>query len=285
MSRAPARPPRRSGGQAKRPRGSGRARRPRRLPSRGRVLAVLLFAGLVGGMVTLLNGPWLRVAQVAHAGERYTPPAALQTVLGDYLDRPLLALDSADLEDRLMQLPAVAEARVRPLLPNRLSVEIVEKEAAATWLTPAARLVLAADGAVIAALARGGELTPELAALPAIDDQRTASRWLEVGGTVPAAELDAARRLLQLDPELIGSAAGRFAVRIHDEYGFILVSGGPAWRAAMGFYQAAPGETAEMAAARFEAQVTALRTLFVERQEGSVTWVDVRNPGKVYWAP
>jgi hypothetical protein len=179
----------------------------------------------------------------------------------------------------------VAEARVRPLLPNRLSVEIVEKEAAATWLTPAARLVLAADGAVIAALARDEELTPELAALPAIDDQRSESRWLEVGGTVPAAELDAARRLLGLDPALIGSAASRFAVRIHDEYGFILVSAGPAWRAAMGFYQAAPGETAEMAAARFETQVTALRTLFVEHQEGSVTWVDVRNPGKVYWAP
>lgn len=285
MSRAPAGTRRRSGGQAKRPRRSGRATLRRRLPSRGRVLAVLLFAGLVGGLVTLLNGPWLRVAQVAHAGERYTPPATLLAVLDDYLDRPLLALDSADLEDRLMQLPAVAEARVRPLLPDRLSVEIVEKAAAATWLTPGARLVLAADGAVIATLARGDELTPELAALPAVDDQRSESRWLDVGGAVPPAELAAARRLLDLDPGLIGSAARGFAVRIHDEYGLILVSNAPAWRAAMGFYQAAPGETAEMATARFEAQVTALRTLFVEHREGTVTWVDARNPGKVYWAP
>ncbi|HEX6128966.1 MAG TPA: FtsQ-type POTRA domain-containing protein [Candidatus Limnocylindria bacterium] len=285
MSRAPAGTRRRSGGQAKRPRRSGRGTLSRRLPSRGRVMALLLFAGLVGGLVTLLNGPWLRVAQVEHAGERYTPPAALLALLDDYLDWPLLALDSAVVEDRLMQLPAVAEARVRPLLPDRLSVEIVEKAAAATWLTPGARLVLATDGAVIAALPRGEELTPELAALPAVDDQRSESRWLDVGGAVPQAELDAARRLLGLDPELIGSAARGYAVHIHDEYGFILVSSRPAWRAAMGFYQAAPGETQEMAAARFEAQVTALRTLFVERREGTVTWVDARNPGKVYWAP
>ena len=284
MSAPAVKPKRRSAGRAARPRRARTPGRRRRLPSRSRILAMLLFAGLVVGTVTLLNGPWLRVSQVAHAGERYTPSDQLETILTEYLDRSVLSLDSAGLEARLLQLPAVAEARVRPLLPGRLSVEITEKEPAATWLTPTARLVLAADGAVIGSLARGAELSPELGELPAIDDQRPVSGRIGLGGALPAEEVAAALRLLGIDPELVGSRASRFGVRIHEEYGFILVSTRPAWRAAMGYYQAAPGEEAAMAVARLEQQLTALRTLFEERSEGQVRWVDARNPGKVYWA-
>jgi hypothetical protein len=245
---------------------------------------MLLFAGLLVGTVTLLNGPWLRISQVAHAGERYTPSAQLETILSEYLDRSVLSLDSAGIEARLLQLPAVAEARVRPQLPGRLNVEITEKEPAVTWLTPSGRLVLAADGAVIGSLARGAELPPDLAALPAIDDQRPGSGRIGPGGALPAAEVAAALRLLGVDPDLVGSQASHFGVRIHEEYGFILVSTRPAWRAAMGFYQASPGEDEAKAVARLEQQLTALRTLFEERSEGQITWVDARNPGKVYWA-
>jgi hypothetical protein len=234
--------------------------------------------------VTLLNGPWLRVGQVAHAGERYTPVSQLESILSEYLHQPILGLDSSAVEARLLGLPAVAEARVRPLLPGRLSVEITEKQPAITWLTPAARLVLAGDGAVIGSLERGAEVPDELAQLPAIDDQRPRSGRIEVGGRVSEAEVAAALRLLEVDPELIGSAASRFGVRIHEEYGFILVATRPAWRAAMGFYQAAPGEDEATAVARLEQQLAALRTLFAERPEDRVTWVDARNPGKVYWA-
>ena len=195
---------------------------------------MLLFAVLLVGTVTLLNGPWLRISQVAHGGERYTPASQLEAILAEYLDRPILAFDSAGLEARLLGLPAVAEARVRPLLPGRLSVEITEKQPAITWLTPAARLVLANDGAVIGSLDRGAELPAELASLPAIDDQRPQSRRIGIGSRVPAAEVAAALRLLDVDPELVGSRASRFGARIHEEYGFILVSTAPAWRAAMG---------------------------------------------------
>lgn len=273
------------GGQARRPRTPVRPRLARRLPSRGRVAAVLLLAMAAAGTVWLVHGPWLRVAEVAHAGERYTPAAELDAVLVDYLSQPLLALDSDALEARLRALPAVADVRVRPSLPGRLAVEIVEKAPAATWLTPDARLVLAADGTVIASLPRGDALPDDLAALPAVDDARAASRQLTIGSRVPAAELAAARRLLDLDPRQLGSRNRSFGLVVEEEHGFILLAGQPEWRAAMGFYQAAPGETEATALARLEAQVTALRTLFAERGEGSVRWVDARNPGKVYWAP
>jgi hypothetical protein len=246
---------------------------------------MLLFTALVAGLVLLVNGPWLRVTQVAHAGERYTPAAALDEVLADYLSRPMLGLDSGGLEARLRELPAVADVRVSTSLPGTLQVDVVEKAPAATWLTPAARLILAEDGTVIGTLPRGGEQPAELAELPMVEDQRSDSRRLAVGGALPAAELAAAKRLLALDPRQLGSRNKSFAVVVSEEYGFILLATQPAWRAALGFYQAAPGETEEMAVARLESQVTALRTLFAERRERAVGWVDARNPGKVYWAP
>jgi hypothetical protein len=246
---------------------------------------MLFLVAVAGGMAWLVNGPWLRIAEVAHAGERYTPAAELDAVLAGYLSRPLLAVDSDDLEARLRDLPAVAEVRISARLPGTLTVEIVEKQPVATWLTPAARLVLAADGTVIGTLPRGASLGGELAALPEVEDGRSASRPLGVGSRVPPEELAAARRLLALDPRQLGSRNDGFAVMVHEEYGFLLIAERPEWRAAMGFYQAAPGETEAAATARLAAQVTALRTLFEERSETSVGWVDARNPGKVYWAP
>jgi hypothetical protein len=287
MSRAPAKPKprRRSGGHASRPRRALKPRLAARLPSRGRIAAMLVFTALVAGLVMLVNGPWLRVTQVAHAGERYTPATALEDVLADYIAQPLLALDSGGLEARLRQLPAVADVRISARLPGTLQVEVVEKAPAATWLTSDARLVLAEDGTVIGSLPRDETPPDELATLPVVEDQRPDSRRLEVGGAIPAAELAAARRLLALDPRQLGSRNRAFMVVVSEEYGFILLASQPAWRAALGFYQAAPGETEEMAVARLEAQVTALRTLFAERLERTVGWVDARNPGKVYWAP
>jgi len=282
---AKSKPRRRSGGQARRPRSPVRPRLARRLPRGGRVLAVLLLVAAVGGTAWLVNGPWLRIVEVAHAGERYTQAAELDAVLAGYVSRPLLAVDSGELEARLRELPAVADARVSARLPGTLAVEIVEKQPAATWLTPSSRLVLADDGTVIGSLPRTGTLPDELATLPAVEDERAASRQLGIGSQVSATELAAAERLMALDPRQLGSRNRGFGVLVHEEYGFLLLAERPEWRAAMGFYQAAPGETEATAIARLEAQVTALRTLFAERSESGVGWVDARNPGKVYWAP
>jgi hypothetical protein len=37
--------------------------------------------------------------------------------------------------------------------------------------------------------------------------------------------------------------------------------------------------------ADIDAQVAAVRTLFAAHRENTIGWVDVRNPGKVYWRP
>lgn len=286
MSRSTgARPRRRTSGHARRPSRPVRQRLRGRLPSASRTFAALAFVALVAGFVTLVNGPWLRVSQVAAAGTHFTSRGTLDTLLDPYRGSSLLLLDSGALVDRLRALPAVADAAVAARLPDRLEVQLTEKAPAYTWMTRAAWLVVAADGAVVASLEADSELPDELAALPQVDDQRSASRRVAPGDALPAPELAMAQRLLALDPKLIGSASDHLELRIDDEYGFILVSAAPPWEAALGFYRLDPEESQATADARLESQVAAIRTLFSTRPEAGVRWVDARNPGKVYWAP
>ncbi|HET6379488.1 MAG TPA: FtsQ-type POTRA domain-containing protein, partial [candidate division Zixibacteria bacterium] len=230
-------------------------------------------------------GPWLRVQQVGHSGARFTAHAALDELLAGYAGAPLLTVDTGELAARVAQLPAVAEARVETRLPNSLAVTVVEKEPAITWRTPAALLVAAADGSVIAELPLDADLGDGLAGLPSVVDERRDSRLLTVGDRLPAAELATARRLMELDPELLGSTATALDVRLDDEHGFVLVCPEGGWEAALGVYGLDPRATPGEAEALLQRQVAAIRTLFSVEDEAGVSWLDARNPGKVYWAP
>jgi cell division septal protein FtsQ len=249
------------------------------------MLALLLFAAVVGGLVTLVNGPWLRVATVAHDGARYTPTYTLDEIMAGYRGAALLAVDSRALRQRLVGLPAVADATVDMRLPAELRVSISEKAPTFIWRTGAVQLIGAADGSLIAELPLYAAAGAELEGLPAIEDDRLASRGLTIGDVLPAAELRVALRLIGLDPELVGSRARQLSVSINDEYGFQLSSSQLAWRAAMGFYELDPREDQAAAEARLERQLAAIRTLFATRSERGVSWLDARNPGKVYWSP
>jgi len=64
-----------------------------RLPSAARTIAALLFAAVLGGLVLLLNGPWLRVQRIAFAGERLTSQQQLASIVEPMRGSSLLALD------------------------------------------------------------------------------------------------------------------------------------------------------------------------------------------------
>lgn len=276
---------RRSGGHARRPGVPLRRRLGSRLPSRGRLLALVAFAAAVAGLVTLVNGPWLRISSVAHAGARYTSTVALDEIVGSYRGASLLGLDTDEIRQRVTALPAVADARVDTTLPGTLRVTVAEKQPQLVWRTPLAQLVVAADGAIMDSHAPGEALSGELGRLPVITDLRPLSRIPRAGETLPGADVRMAERLLVLDPRVIGSKARRLTVTVDTEYGFMLESAAPPWRAALGFYELDPGEDQAAADARLEQQLAAIRTLFAQRQEWAVSWLDARNPGKVYWAP
>jgi hypothetical protein len=250
---------------------------------------VLVMAGLVTGLVVLVNGPWLRVRQVAWAGQRYTAGYELERILGRLRGTQLLALDSTALAADLAGLPAVAGVRVEATLPDRLRVTIVERPAAFIWRTSAVQLVCAADGTVIGQIALRSNLPNDLAALPRIDDRRIDSRNIIVGDRIDSATIGTALRLAAIQPAMLGSSATGVTVQLDDEYGFVLIAVGAPWRAAFGGYapDAGGGQAtgSSGAADQILAQVAAVRTLFSLQPEPSVSWVDARNPGKVYWRP
>ena len=276
---------RRSGTHARRPRPALRHRVRGALPAPGRIAASLLTALLVGGLVALIGGPWLRVARVAWAGERFTPDSQLQRALAPLDGDALLLVDANAMVARLKRLPAVAEARVEAQLPDAVRVTIVEKQATFVWKTSAVQLIGVADGTLIGQLALGAELPDDLAALPLVDDRRVAGRELIVGDTIDAPSLAAALRLSAVDPAALGSTAVNLGVRLTDDDGFLLVSGKPQWLADFGFYPAEDAWAPGTLASRIDAQVAAVRTLFSFHPEAGVSWVDARDPGRVYWRP
>ena len=294
-----ARPPRRAGGasrpMARRPGARPRnrmARRPGvplrrriggRLPTLGRVLAVLGAVAAAAALVGLVTGPWLRVADVSWAGSRYTPPDELERALAGERGAAVLAVDTAAVRDRLEALPSVEEARVSADLTGAVSASIVEPEPTFVWETDRARLVGAANGVLFAVLDREAPLPDELRDLATVVDERAEARVLAIGDRIPAAMLRTASALSQLDPAALGSEASTLTVAVDDDHGFRLHSEDPDWEVAFGVYGLDPRETTAAADARLERQVTAVRTLFATRPETEIGWVDVRNPGKVYF--
>lgn len=281
----PTRPARRLRARgARRPRSSRRWALPR-LASLGRIGAGLLAVLLAAGLVAILNGPWLHVSELAWAGERLTPSADLARLLEPTRGHNLLSLDTRALAARIERLPAVERAAVSAQIPGRVALAVTEKAPSFIWQTRSLRLIGAADGTLIGALSIGDALPHDLARLPFVEDHREAARLTGVGDVIAGPMLEIARYLAGLDPALLGSKVTRLSIRLDDEYGFIVVSSDPAWQAAFGFYGLEPLEPGQNQSPddRIEQQVAAVRTLFATEPETGVSWVDARNPGKVYF--
>lgn len=285
MSGRAAKPRRRPGAHARRPGPGLRLRVRRSLPPAGRIASVLLLATLIAGLAALVNGPWLRVDRVAWAGERYTSASELERMLARLDGAALLTVDATGVAAELQRLPAVAEARVVVSLPSSVSVTIVEKEATFVWQTSAVRLIGSADGTLIGQLALQATLPEDLASLPLVDDRRVESRNIIVGDRIDDRILASGLRLAAVEPSMLGSEATGLGVRLTDADGFLLISSAPAWEASFGYYPPADDAARGSLDEQVEAQMTAVRTLFSEQRETGVSWVDVRNPGRVYWRP
>lgn len=268
---------------AQRPGVPVRRRIARRLPTLARAGALLAAIAATAALVALVNGPWLRVTEVAFAGQHYTDPSELERVLEEQRGTSVLAIDTDSVRDSIARLPAVDAVTVSASVLGRLDATVVEHEVAFVWQTSSGHFLGAADGTIIARAADGEALAGDVAALPQIHDERFAARAITVGEVIPDTVLRTAIELVGLDPAALGSDSEHLALRLDDVYGFRLVSESPQWEIALGAYGKDPRETAAEARDRMERQVAAVRTLFAERVEDEIGWVDVRNPGKVYF--
>ena len=275
--------PRPQGRQARRPGIPFRRRLTGRLPSIRRLLASVAAVAAVAGLVALLNGPWLRVSAVGWSGGTYTRGQSVEAVLDEVRGQSVLAVDTRALRASIEEVPSVAAAEVTTSLTGQVQASLTEREVAIVWHTDMARFLAAADGTVFAALVPDGEAPDALAGVPTVRDDRATARLMTVGDRIPEEVLAATMRIVSIDPAVLGSAASGLAVRLDDEFGFRLVAADAGWEAAFGVYGTDPRESDSEAAVRLERQVTAVRTLFASRAEAEIGWVDVRNPGKVYF--
>jgi cell division protein FtsQ len=294
--RAPKARPARAATRAKpraTPRGAGRmARRPgipfrrrvgARLPSIRRLIAGVGAVAGAAVLVALLNGPLLLVTDIAWGGERYTAARDLRAALQTHVGASLLAVDTDAIRTEIERLPAVERATVTAGIGGRLEAKVVEREGAFLWLAGTSRFLGASDGTIFARVRRSSEPDPAIEGLPRIIDHRSRAALLSVGDVIPEPLLRAALRVADLDPALLGSREATLGVKLDDEFGFRLIATEQRWEVALGVYGIDPRETAAEADERLERQITAVRTLFAAHAEDEVGWVDVRNPGRVYF--
>ena len=234
-------------------------------------------------LVALLYGPWLLVTDVAWAGERYTADRDLREALAEHRGTSLLAVDTDALARRSSVCRRSRAHRSRPASAGGWRRPSSSASAAFLWVTPDWRYLGAADGTIFAREPRASEPDAALTELPRIGDHRSSAGLLSVGDVIPEPLLRTALDVAALDPALLGSDEARLAVQLDDEFGFRLFATEQTWEVALGVYGIDPRETSGEADERLERQITAVRTLFATHAEDEVGWVDVRNPGKVYF--
>ncbi len=139
-------------------------------PGAGAILAIALLSG-IGLYGAMLGGQYAAFTQseggipdfvarmlgfgikgVTISGARELSEKQILDVMGIGRTNSLLFLDVAKLRDKLLSLPLVKDASVSKLYPNRVMIEIEERQPFALWQKDGAVKIIAADGTPITAL-------------------------------------------------------------------------------------------------------------------------------------
>jgi cell division protein FtsQ len=98
---------------------------------------------------TAANSVGFRISKIALAGEHEVSREDILSLAGVTGRSSLLFLDAAQARLRLLTNPWIAQAAVLKLYPNRLRIEIKEREAFALWQKDGRVNLIAADGTVL----------------------------------------------------------------------------------------------------------------------------------------
>ncbi len=110
-----------------------------------RALSFVLLAGCVGLIVVLFRAPTFRVAQAAVAGNRILSDGQLRSIAAVDGESVFLVDPKAVLE-RLLAYPEVAAAESAMRWPNRVELEVVERQPMAVWTDAGRPWWISADG-------------------------------------------------------------------------------------------------------------------------------------------
>ena len=230
----------------RRPLGARRARRPARRRRADGALPRLNIWRLLGVALMLLSGAalyWLMTADdfalepehIALGELRYTDDGLVHSTMAPWLQgsRNVFLLRAAEMERALAGLPAVAEAEVAVVLPDRLEVALVEREPVFVWRTGGSDYLVDASGVLLREVLAGEALPADL---PLVDDRRRLPEPVRPGDVMPAVDLRAVLTLGAVDPELLASSAQWLSLAVEQADGYVLSAEPAGWRAIFGHY-------------------------------------------------
>lgn len=223
--------------------GRNRRARPRArgvlsLVNRWRIAGLLLAAAsATWAMWAVTNHQFdLDPAKVEVSTLVYTQPEVIREALGlPATARPnVFRIDTRSMRRVLEALPAVARADVQVTLPDRLVVDVAEREAVFALATDTGTYLVADNGFVLYALPAHDWSSVDV---PAIEDRRAEfAPELEAGGRLDAISLAATLRLAAITPELIGTQYEVLSLTVDDAEGYVLNAEPDGWRAVFGHY-------------------------------------------------
>lgn len=160
-------------------------RRRRRLRHLGQALLVLL--PVVALAWVALASSWLAVDRVAVSGTGRVTPEAVVSAAAVEPGTPLARVSTDDVEERIAQLPPVAEVSVRRTWPGTLTVEVTERTPAAAISSGTGVTLVDATGVLFGGepVAPAGVVRLEVAD-PGPDDPATRAA-LDVHAALPEA--------------------------------------------------------------------------------------------------
>jgi len=203
-----------------------------------RILGALLMVATAAGMLFMTTSNAFRM-DAGPEGEFSVSYVDVDQVLaaaglvpGAHPNVVLLRTDQMRLQ--MMSFPAIADASVQVVLPDRVIVSLQERQPVFALRRPDATYLVSEDGLVLAVVdaARPAEL-----GLPSIEDDRTQfAPDVKVGGQLDAIDLAVMLELGALTPALVDSSASSLALSVSDDNGFVVDAQPGGWQAIFGEY-------------------------------------------------
>jgi hypothetical protein len=222
----------------------------------GLVAVVCTAAGAVGAF----GGVFL-IRDVAVEGTHHTTVDAAVTASA-LVGVPLFTASATRARERLMRIPAVRDARVDILFPERARITLIERVALGRWVAGGGELFVDADGVLFGSL--DARAAPEVR----ITDERGAR---QPGDRLDPALVAAAMRLARLSPaDLRADATGTRVV---------LTPGGLVLRTAAGWEIRFGGPEG------IDDKILQARRFLRDNEQRKLDYLDVRTPDSIVFSP
>ena len=208
-------------------------------------------------------GPFWRIRDVVIEGAHHVQIDSVVAASG-LVGAQAFTASTARARDRLIQLPAVRDARVEIRIPDRAHIVLSERVAVARWVSGGAESFVDAEGVLFSSFDPRG--APEIRVT---DEQKPR----QAGDRLDPALVDAALKLARLGPqELRADATSPRVVLTAGATGLVLRFA-PGWEIRFG------------GAERIDDKIALVRRFLRDNQQRKLDYVDVRSPDQIVFSP